>query len=139
MQNRNMITAAIKDKVLFFLCSNAIPEKMSEGETRNTLKELEIDFDTFNAIMTQFQRFDFIEDLNLRRMHMSFILRTEAHDFAEKGGFSIQDEIFRANIEKLGFEIDNLRKQLGPDKLDALSKLSSIFSAITGGLALWPK
>jgi len=134
-----IITSPIKDKVLFYLCDQAIPEQLSSGNTNDMLKELEMDFDTFNAVMVQFQRFGFIEDLNLRRSAIHFILRTDAHDFAQKGGFAIQEEIFKANIEKLGFEIDNLRKQLAPDKLDTLNKISSIASALFGGLALLPK
>lgn len=134
-----MITVAIKDNVLFYLCKEAIPEQVSSGSTNDILKELELDFDTFNAVMTQFQRFGFVEDLNLRRSYLSFILRTDAHDFSQKGGFAIQDEILKANIEKLGFEIDNLKKQLGPDKLDTLNKISSIASALFSGLALLPK
>jgi glutathionyl-hydroquinone reductase len=134
-----MITASTKDKILFYLCAEAKPEQLSSGKTADILKELELDFDTFNAVMVQFQRFGFIEDLNLRHSDIHFILRTDANDFAEKGGFAIQDEIFKANIEKLGFEIDNLRKQLAPDKLDTLNKISSIASALFGGLALLPK
>ena len=63
----------------------------------------------------------------------------EIHDFANKGGFAIQDEIFKSNIEKLGFEIDHLRQQLGPQNLDTLNKLSAIAAALFGGLALLPK
>ena len=134
-----MITADIKDKVLFYLCSNAIPEKHSEGKTSDTLKELEMDFNTFNAVMVQFQRFGFIEDLNLRQSYMSFILLTDANDYAQKGGFVVQEEIFKINLQKLELEIDNLKKQLGPDKLDTLSKVSSIIQTLFTGLALLPK
>lgn len=63
----------------------------------------------------------------------------ELHDFANKGGFAIQEEIFKANLDKLEFEIDLLRKQLSPDKLDSLNKISSIASALFGGLSLLPK
>lgn len=134
-----IITSTVKDKILFYLCDQAIPEQVASGKTNETLKELEIDFDTFNAVMVQFQRFGFIEDLNLRHSYLSFILRTDAHDFAQKGGFAIQDEVFKANLQKLELEIDNLKKQLGPDKLDTLNKISSIASALFGGLALLPK
>ena len=134
-----MITTAIKDKILLYLCEETTPEQVSSASTNDILRDLETDFDTFNAVMAQFQRFGFVEDLNLRRSHLSFILRTDAHDFVQKGGFVIQDEIFKANIEKLGFEIDHLKKQLGPDKLDTLNKISSIASALFSGLALLPK
>ena len=134
-----MITASTKDKILFYLCSEAVPEKLSSGKTADILKELELDFDTFNAIMVQFQRFGFIEDLNLRHSDIHFILRTDSNDFSQKGGFVIQEEIFKANLDKLEFEIDVLRKQLSPDKLDTVNKISSIVSALFGGLALLPK
>lgn len=134
-----MITAAIKDKVLFYLCNQVVPEQVSQGKTPDILKGLEMEFDTFNAIMIQFQRFGFIEDLNLRRSFLSFILLTDAHDYAQKGGFVVQDEIFRANLQKLDLEIDILKKQLGPDKLDTLNKISGIVSALFSGLALIPK
>ena len=134
-----MITTLTKDKILSYLCREAIPEQGASGNTNDILIELEIDFDTFNAVMVQFQRFGFIEDLNLRLSYIHFVLRTDAHDFYQKGGFAIQEEIFKANLEKLAFEIENLKKQLSPDKLDTLNKISSIASALFGGLALLPK
>ncbi len=133
-----MITAAIKDKVLFFICSNAIPEQMSDGATKNILEELDMEFDIFNAVMIQFQRNGFIENLNLRRNHLSFMALTEAYDYIQRGGFVAQEEVFKANIEKLQLEIDNLKKQLEPDKLDSLNKISGIASALFSGLNLFP-
>ena len=79
------------------------------------------------------------EEVAVGHDNTNIIMCAELHDFAQKGGFVIQEEIFKANIEKLGFEIDNLRKQLAPDKLDTLNKISSIASALFGGLALLPK
>jgi len=134
-----MITASIKDKILFYLCTASKPEQILSGKTEDVLEELGVDFDTFNAVMVQFQRFGFIEDLNLRRSNIHFILRTDANDYAQKGGFAVQEEIFRANLEKLQLEIENLKKQLGPNKLDTLSKISSIIQTLFTGLALLPK
>ena len=134
-----MITASTKDKILFYLCTEAKPEQISSGKTEDILEELRLDFDTFNAVMVQFQRFGFIEDLNLRCSDIHFILRTDANDYAQKGGFVVQEEIFSANLEKLQLEIENLKKQLGPNKLDTLSKISSIIQTLFTGLALLPK
>ena len=89
--------------------------------------------------MQYFGRINFLEELGINRKGFSLILLTEAHNFYLKGVFAIQEEIFKANIEKLGFEIDNLKKQLSPDKLDTLNKISFIASALFGGLALLPK
>jgi hypothetical protein len=132
-----IITPVIKDKVLFYLCTEALPEKLSQGKTKEILTELELDFDTFNAIMNQFQRFNLIEDLNIRRTDISFILLLESHDLAQKGGFVAQEEVFKSNIEKLILEVDHLKKQLSPDQLDSANKISAIASAIFSGLTLF--
>ena len=133
------ITPAVKDKVLFHLRDNCPLEQMVYVPTKELLAETETDFETLRAVLYQFERFGFFKEVGVGRESTSIIMYIELHDFANKGGFAIQEEIFKANIEKLGFEIDNLRKQLSPDKLDTLNKISSIASALFGGLALLPK
>jgi len=134
-----LITPSIKDRVLFYLQANCPLERLVYIPTNEFLTETEMDFDTLRPILYQFERIGFLQELGVGRENTSFILLAELHDFAHKGGFAIQEEIFKANIEKLGFEIDHLRKQLGPDHLDKLNKLSSIFSALFAGLSLLPK
>ena len=133
------ITPAVKDKVLFHLRDNCPLEQMVYVPTKELLAETETDFETLRAVLYQFERFGFFKEVGVGRESTSIIMYIELHDFANKGGFAIQEEIFKANIEKLCFEIDNLRKQLSPDKLDTLNKISSIASALFGGLALLPK
>ena len=38
----------------------------------------------------------------------------EAHDFFNRGGFAVQEEILIANLNKLGLELEALSKELGP-------------------------
>ncbi|MEG0518290.1 MAG: hypothetical protein RR555_05420 [Bacteroidales bacterium] len=59
-----------------------------------------------------------------------------AHDFIRLGGFKAQDELLKANIEKLGLEIDTLCKDLAPDQLDKATKIATIGSAILSALSL---
>lgn len=125
-----IVTPIIKDTILNYLCLNVQVEQYQSLGTENILKELDLDFDTFYAVMQYFERIHFLEKLGINRRGVSLILLTKAHDFYLKGGFGIQEEIFKANIERLGFEIDNLKKQLSPDKLDRLNKISSIASAL---------
>ncbi len=132
-----IITPSLKDNVLFYLCNHASAEQVSQGKTDDLLKGLELDFPTFNAIMTQFQRFGFIEDLNLTHSHIMFILRVDAHDYAQKGGFIAQEEVFKANIDKLLLEVEHLKKQLAPDKLETVNKIAAIASSIFSGLSLF--
>ena len=133
------ITPSAKDKVLFHLRDNCPLEQLVYVPTKELLNDTETDFDTLTAILYQFERFGFFKEVAVGHENTSIIMYAELHDFAQAGGFAIQEEIFKANIEKLGFEIDNLRKQLSPDKLDTLNKISSIASALFGGLALLPK
>ena len=133
------ITPAIKDKVLFHLRDSYPLEQLEYYKTKNILHDTETDFDTLRAVLRQFERFGFLEELGVGHENTCFILLADLHDFAHTGGFFVQEELFKGNIEKLGFEIDNLRKQLGPDHLDTVNKISSIASAIFGGLALLPK
>ena len=61
----------------------------------------------------------------------------KAHDMWAHGGFTAQEEILKANIEKLDLQLQYLTKQLGPDYLDTASKISSIGSAIMSALPLF--
>lgn len=134
-----LVTPALKDKVLTYLVEIATPEDSATYKMTEVLKELETDFDTFNAIMYQFERYGLIENLNLRHSYLSFILRLEAHDYLQKGGFVAQEEIFKANVEKLLIEIDVLKKELAPKHLETANKITSIGSAILAGLTLYRK
>jgi hypothetical protein len=133
-----IITAAIKDKVLLYLCENCTPERASSAAT-TILKEIDIDFDTFNAIMHQFQRIGIIKELTIRKPYCFFILLTEAHDYASRGGFTAQEELIVGNVEKLILEVEHLKKQLLPDHLDSINKIAGISSALLSALSLIKK
>ena len=49
--------------------------------------------------------------------------------------YSKNEEVFKANIEKLGFEVDKLKDELTPDQLDKYSKVAAITSALVASLA----
>lgn len=133
------ISPGQKDKVLFHFRDNCPLEQLIYVPTKELLKDTQTDFETLRAILYQFERFGFFKEINVGNDNTSVIMYAELHDFAHKGGFAIQEEVFKSNVEKLGLEIDNLRKQLGPDKLDRLNKISSIASALFSGLSLLPK
>lgn len=133
------ITSVLKDKVLFHLRDNCPLEQMVFVPTKELLAETETDFETLRAILYQFERFGFFKEVIVGHENTSIIMYLELHDFASKGGFAVQEEIFKANIEKLGLEIDELRKQLSPDKLDTVNKISTIAAALFAGLALLPR
>jgi hypothetical protein len=134
-----LITPYLKDRLLTYLLNNCVPEQLISVKPNAILNELAMTFDTFNAIMVQFQRIGFVEELNLRRVAIQFILSVEAHDFAIRGGFVAQEELIEKNLNKLLLEIENLKKDLGPQKLETLNKLAGIASGIIAGIGLFRK
>lgn len=132
-----LITPSIKDKVLLFLCTEITPEQVISANTNDFLKELNMEFDIFHAILNQFERFGFVSHLNLRRSYISLAVLTEAHDYFQKGGFTGQEELFKVNLEKLNYEIENLKKELAPDLLDKANKISGLISTLFSGLSLF--
>lgn len=112
---------------------------MCQANTAELLKVLDLDFDSFNAIMCQFKRFGFIDDLNLTRNHLYFILLVDAIDYKNRGGFTFQEEVLETNINKLLLEIKVIEKQLEPKHLETANKISTIASAIFGGISLFKK
>ena len=133
------ISPASKDKVLNYLVAKWPLEEMIYQDTKNILVETGVDFATLKAILNQFERLGFLYQLGVGREHTCMILIIEAHDFAHKGGFILQEEVFKANIEKLGFEIDTLKEKLGPEHLETLNKISGTTNTLLAGVALWLK
>ena len=74
-----------------------------------------------------------ISDLNMRR-HSPLIYLTlylEALEFYQKGGFQMQDEILRLNLEKLKLEVEQLSKDY-PEKALTFSSILSNISTVLG-------
>lgn len=134
-----IITPAIKDKVLYYLATTVPLENFAYHSTEVIIKDTETNYESFEAIVRQFERFGLIRDLAVGHINSNFIIQMELHDFAQKGGFVAQEEIFEANIKKLLYEVDNLKKQLGPDQLEQANKISAIAAAIFAGLSLFKK
>lgn len=133
-----IITPAIKDEILTYICIKCTPEDLFFLNTNEILSEIECDFDTLKAVLFQFQRLNFIRKLEVGENTM-FIPHLEASDFKQRGGFGTQEEIFETNIKKLLLEVDNLKKQLSPDQLETANKISSIATTILTGLGLLHK
>ena len=132
------ITPIIKDNVLNFLCEHCDLEQQvfvnGDQAVRDLLKLLDLNFNEMNAILTYFQRERLISDLNARTNSISFILRMEANDLKQRGGFVIQETILTNNLKQLLLEIEVLKKQVKPDHLETVNKISSITGAIKSSI-----
>lgn len=57
--------------------------------------------------------------------------------FFSHGGFTVQEEILKANIQKLSDELDLLAKQLSPNLLEKATSISAIGASIATALGLF--
>lgn len=129
-----MITPEIKDHVLNELCSAPL-ESMINFKPGDL--ELDICFDDLNAILCQFKRLGFISELNARKQIIYLVVHMEAHDFLSRGGFFAHEEILKANIKKLGLELESLSKELEPKFAERAATITSIAGNIVTTLGLF--
>ena len=130
-----MITCELKDKILSDLVS--IDGVMLAIDTREKGNDYAIDRFTYVSILEHFERKGFIIPDTIT-IDGGWLIKVtpEAHEFWQRGGFLVQEEILKGNIEKLGLEIDLLSKELSPDLLDKAKKLSSIGNNILSVLKM---
>jgi len=128
-----LITTKIKDDILNWLCANIPLGEPSDINCVELENKIGINSDALGAILDDFAEMGLIDSLIvLAEEGGLFIvtLKLKAHSLVQTGGFAIIDALNEANIQKLLFELDSLRKQLKPDQLDTYNKIASIISSI---------
>ena len=128
-----MINNIVKDRVLTALCNLQCFESMMFIDLKELLSETETTFDELQAILMQFQRLGFVSDVNMRHLspQILIVVYLEALEFYQKGGFQMQDEILRLNLEKLKLEVEQLSKDY-PEKALTFSSILSNISTVLG-------
>lgn len=127
------ITPILKDRVLNLLCDNCAFEQFASigpEQIKPVLDQLDTDSGTLHSILTYFQRLGLISDLNFRHNFISFVVRMEANDMKLSGGFVFRETVLKKNIEQLMLEIEVLKKQLGPNYLENVNKITAIAGTI---------
>jgi hypothetical protein len=126
-----LITSQMQDDVLKWLCENVPPEQMTHFDWQSLLDATGIDSDTTDRILINFKDQGLIaSNYNWERMGSVLLLKVEAHKLLQRGGFTVQDALNEANMQKLLYELDHLKKQLNPDQLDTLNKVTQIMASI---------
>ncbi|MCR2007991.1 MULTISPECIES: hypothetical protein [Bacteroides] len=135
-----MITPKLKDCILSVLCSGELEYECLYHISKDAILESIPDKCTENelvAILYQFKRMGLISDFANNSSTVNLCLLIEASDFLARGGFYAQEELLKANIEKLSKELDLLSKQLKPDMLEKANLISSIGNSIVAALSLF--
>ena len=128
-----MINNETKDLVLSSLCNLQCFESMIYIDLKELLSETDTTFNELQAILMQFQRLGFVSDVNMRHLspQILIVIYLEALEFYQKGGFQMQDEILRLNLEKLKLEVEQLSKDY-PEKALTFSSILSNISTVLG-------
>lgn len=123
-----MITSEIKDRILSDLVSSP------EGKVINVPEEAlkyGIEQPTFTAILSYFDRHCLIQTAGNLSSILRIVPTVEAYDMLKLGGFSAQEELLKANIQKLDLEIDLLCKELtSPQLLEKAQTIASLGRSI---------
>lgn len=121
-----MITPEIKDLVLNTLCDTVDFERLEILSKSDILKISELKFDELQAIFRQFERLGLISDLNIRRNsdNLHIVVRLDALDFRNNGGFTVQEQLLELTLEKLSLEVEQLRNEY-PDKAERFTTIAA--------------
>lgn len=130
------ITPELKDKLLnHFKETNSIKFVFSPSEAAEQIK---IDKDVIVQILEQLVSKGLIKKERLSSSGTySVTLKAEFFDFVRHGGFTAQEELLQANINKLLLEIESLKKDLSPNLLEKANKIASIAGSIATALGLF--
>lgn len=119
-----MITPEEKDKVVNYIMSI---EPISSVIYYDSIKGLNVTENEFYMILEQLGRMGLIEQKN----GYSITKRAELYDFVRRGGFVGQEELIKANIEKLNSELLVLSKELEYPYTQRVKMLLDISVAIS--------
>lgn len=132
----NIITPKIKDKALqAILAETSIPCTIYYS---NVYPDKEITDRQMELIIQQFVNMKLLDKF-VRTADGAFWIRINAniYDFFNHGGFEVQEEILKANIEKLSYELDILSRDATPGLKDKITNISAIAASIATVLSLF--
>lgn len=124
-----MITIEKKDIIVAILVASN--KSLTELDVYD-LKEHDITIDECDMILRQLEKMGLIEIIRRYSHPSGFDLAVNSglHEFSSRGAFKAQELILSTQLERLDIEIQLMKSQLTPDKLDQFSKVFSIFSSV---------
>lgn len=124
-----MITIEKKDIIVAMLVASN--ESITDLYVSD-LKEYDITSDECDMILRQLEKMHFLDIKHRfsRPSGFTVAINSGLHEFSSRGAFKAQELILSTQLERLDIEIQLMKSQLTPDKLDQLSKVFSIFSSV---------
>lgn len=116
-----------KDAIVFLECSDVFPGG-------------EISKDELELILKQFvdrRLLSYVKRVGSGRFQVE--LTANMHDLFLHGGFMATEELLKANLEKLGYELEELRKSTDPAVLSRVKSIAEIAASVSSVLGLFSK
>ena len=130
-----IITPQIKDLVLADILSAEEPSFIFNYQ--DSKNEYGISPAYINIILDQFVELGLIKLTYLIGSKAKITIQAKAMDLHRHGGFTVEEELLKGNIEKLGLELDVLSKQLSPNYTEKATQIPQIASMVMQGLTLF--
>lgn len=131
----DIITPQLKDQVLAELIAR-FNGRTFDFNYQSMADALDCQPFLLPLIIDQFHQLGLIKSRSFGR-YASVSLLASAYDLQRRGGFAVQEEILKANIEKLSRELDLLAGQLAPSLAQKASELSGIAANILTALSFF--
>lgn len=129
-----LITPQMKDLALeYLLSSNYLEIDINNREFSEYCGCLPFQV---RLILDEFEKLELLK-IESTNDGVTVTISAKAYDMHVHGGFTAQEELLKANINKLGYELDALSKELEPKHLDKAEKISSIAMAVLSALTLF--
>lgn len=129
----NAINSELKDAILKILCETIPAEKALYGiDLQKLVREVNSNEDDVLACLKYFERKGFITKLNAHRVATRLVLMVEGVEFHNSGGFRVQEQLLKANIDKLTLEI----KKLQPSWLEKGGQIAGIIDGIQSAMEI---
>ena len=124
-----MITIEKKDIIVAMLVASN--ESLTDLYVSD-LKEHNITGDECDMVLRQLEKMQFIDIKHRfsRPSGFTVAINSGLHEFSSRGAFKAQELILSTQLERLDIEIQLMKSQLTPDKLDQFSKSFSIFGSV---------
>lgn len=130
-----MITPEIKDRVLCAIVASK--EAVFDLAYEEVFPEKEISKRHFQLILIQFVETGLLRKATDYGSCFNISISANIYDFFNHGGFIAQEEILRANLQKLDYELTKLSQDIDPGLTDRVVKISGIAASIATALSLF--
>lgn len=129
------ITAEEKDKIL-----NAILAAANGSATANIdyddISNIEISKDQYEMVLKEFKKKGPIDYIGYGTENLT--INSEISNFAEKGGFTVERDLYTISFDVLELQLKRLEKELSPDttaKVNSVIKKAKNITELIAGLA----